>query len=204
MKILMHVCCAPCFCYPSRALKKEHELTGYWYNPNIQPYSEYLRRLETLKIFEKLENMHVIYNEEYNIHDWLKKATTVDELDNVKRCEFCYMQRLSKVAKYAKDQNFDTFSTSLLYSPYQKHEIVKELGEKMALKYDIKFYYEDFRDHYKEGQEIAKSLKLYRQKYCGCLFSEFCKINSSNSKLLQTDFMGSEIVNDKRVINHGL
>ncbi len=182
MKILMHICCAPCFSYPSRALRKQHELTGYWYNPNIQPYSEYLRRLETLKKFESLEKVHIIYDEEYNMQDWLKKATAINEINDVNRCKFCYVQRLEKVAKYAKDHDFDAFSTTLLYAPYQKHELVKEFGEKMALKYNIAFYYEDFRDHYREGQEIAKSLGLYRQKYCGCVFSEVCKINSSRTQ----------------------
>jgi predicted adenine nucleotide alpha hydrolase (AANH) superfamily ATPase len=95
----------------------------------------------------------------------------------------CYSLRLDKVAKYAKDNGFDAFTTSLLVSPYQKHDLIKELGEKFALKYNIKFYYQDFRPFFREGQAMAKEMGLYRQKYCGCIVSYNERLEHLNQKV---------------------
>ncbi|HEU12502.1 MAG TPA: hypothetical protein ENO35_00225, partial [Euryarchaeota archaeon] len=108
-----------------------------------------------------------------NLQEWLEKATMLNRKSDVLRCRYCYADRLDRTARYARDHGYDSFTTSLLYSPYQKHEIVREIGNNIAKKYGITFYYMDFRDLYPRGDEIAKRYGLYRQGYCGCIFSEF-------------------------------
>ncbi len=168
--ILVHACCAPCV---SPILEELSDYHVYWYNPNIQPYREYLRRLETIMRLSKEKQFKLIVNNEYPLQEWLEKATMLNRKSDVLRCRFCYADRLDKTAKYAKDHGYNSFTTSLLYSPYQKHELVREIGESVAKKYGIEFYYRDFRELYPKGDEIAKKYGLYRQGYCGCIFSEF-------------------------------
>ncbi|PJB21977.1 MAG: hypothetical protein CO114_02520, partial [Euryarchaeota archaeon CG_4_9_14_3_um_filter_38_12] len=88
------------------------------------------------------------------------------------RCEFCYNQRLNETAKTAKEKKFDAFTTTLLESPFQKHDMTKNIGEKIGKENKIRFYYEDFRKWHDQGKKEASSLSLYRQRYCGCIFSE--------------------------------
>lgn len=167
MKLLMHMCCAPCSTYPLQLLRsKDIEITGLFYNPNIHPIDEYEMRLNTVKQFSKLVNLDVKYIDDYMEDKWLNyKGLEYD------RCRMCYSIRFEKVAKYAFENGYDAFTTTLLVSPYQKHDLIKELCEMYSKKYNILFYYEDFRDGFREGQKIAKELKLYRQKYCGCIIS---------------------------------
>ena len=101
----------------------------------------------------------------------IKFTRAVFEKENI-RCRYCYESRMDIVAKTAKENGFDTFTTTLLVSPYQKHEMLVEVCENMAKKYGVKFYYKDFREGFREGQEIARELELYMQKYCGCIYSE--------------------------------
>lgn len=169
MKLLLHTCCAPCSVYCVKKLKEEKiDITSYWYNPNIHPYKEYEARLECLKEYNKMMNIPLIIDYNYGLVEFCKNV--IDKLDN--RCGYCYLSRLEKVAKYAKENGYDAFSTTLLYSPYQKHELLKKTCEMLEKKYDIKFLYRDFREGFKEGQEEARKLSLYMQKYCGCIFSE--------------------------------
>ena len=170
MKLLLHTCCAPCSVYCIDALKKENiDTTIYWYNPNIHPYTEYKKRKETLEEYTKNINIKAIFEDEYGLQAFTRSV--IDDLEN--RCiEYCYKTRLEKTAEYAKDNGYDSFSTTLLVSPYQRHEQVAEIGRQMAEKYDIKFIYVDFRKGYREGQAKARELGLYIQKYCGCIFSE--------------------------------
>jgi len=171
MKLLVHICCAPCFAYPHKRLVEEgHSVVGYWYNPNIHPYMEYKARLDSLIKYAEIEEVEIIYDE-YDFIDYLKYQLV--EVRRPMRCRRCYEYRLAKTAKYAKAQGFDAFTTTLLVSNYQYHEIVKEVGEEMGKKYGIPFYYEDFRNGYQQGKEIAKMYGLYSQKYCGCLISEW-------------------------------
>jgi predicted adenine nucleotide alpha hydrolase (AANH) superfamily ATPase len=167
MKLLLHICCAPCSIECINNLN-EYDVTGFWYNPNIHPYTEYQNRLNTLKEYSKLINLDVIYNDEYGLREFTKNV--IDRLDN--RCEYCYTSRLEQCAKYAKENGFDAFSTTLLISPYQKHDLLKQVGEELEKKYNIKFIYKDFREYFYEGRKKAKELNLYMQKYCGCIFSE--------------------------------
>lgn len=169
MKLLLHTCCAPCSVYCIDTLKKDNiDITSYWYNPNIHPYIEYKERLNTLKNYTKSIDIPLIIDDYYGLRQFCKNV--VDKLDN--RCGYCYYSRLEKTAIYAKEHGFDAFSTTLLISPYQNHELLKKTGEIIEKKYNIKFLYEDFRPGFKKGYEKARSLGLYIQKYCGCIFSE--------------------------------
>ncbi len=178
--ILIHACCAPCV---SSIIKNmDEEFTVFWYNPNIHPYREYLRRMNTLEKLSREWNFKVIYDKTYNLQEWIEKTAILNKKSDVLRCRYCYADRLDRTARYAKEHGYRAFTTSLLYSPYQKHEIVKEIGENVSKKYGIEFYYRDFREFFPMGNEIAKSLGLYNQGYCGCIWSEFDRYGKSDSE----------------------
>lgn len=170
MKLLMHTCCAPCSVYCIDTLRKEGiEPTLYWYNPNIHPYMEYKLRRDCLKEYTKTINIEAIFEEDYGLREFTKNV--INDLPN--RCQnYCYQVRLEQTARYAKEHGYDTFTTTLLVSPYQNHEKIKEIGEKLANEYGLTFLYRDFRVGFCEGQQKARELGLYMQKYCGCVFSE--------------------------------
>ena len=169
MKLLLHTCCAPCSVYCVEQLLKDGiDITSYWYNPNIHPYKEYESRLDCLKKYNEKIEIPLIVDNYYGLIDFCKNV--VDKLDN--RCGYCYLCRLEKTAKYAKENGYDAFSTTLLISPYQNHELLKKTGELLERKYNIKFLYKDFRPGFIKGYEKARELGLYMQKYCGCIFSE--------------------------------
>lgn len=170
MKLLLHTCCAPCSVYCIEHLRKEDiEPTVYWFNPNIHPYMEYKQRRDCLREYTKSIGVEVIFEENYGLQEFCKKV--VNQLE--KRCQtYCYPVRLEQSAKYAKENGYDCFSTTLLISPYQNHEMLVNIGNQMAQKYGIEFLYRDFRVGFREGQAKARELGLYMQKYCGCIFSE--------------------------------
>ena len=170
MKLLLHTCCAPCSISVIQSLQEDGITpTIYWYNPNIHPYTEYKARKDTLKEYAESIGIEAIIEEEYGLVEFCKK--TINNLSD--RCaKYCYIVRLEKTAKYAKENGYDAFSTTLLVSPYQKHEILKKVGEDLAKKYGIKFIYKEFREGFRNGQAKARELGLYMQKYCGCIFSE--------------------------------
>lgn len=170
MKLLMHACCAPCSVYCVDTLRKEKiEPTMYWYNPNIHPYMEYKERRDTLKKYVEMENLNAVFEEEYGLDNFCKEA--VKDL-NARCVNYCYPVRLRKTFEYAKENGYDTVTTTLLYSIYQKHEYIKKLCEDLSKEYKIDFLYRDFRVGFWEGHNKAKELGLYMQKYCGCIFSE--------------------------------
>lgn len=179
MKLLMHTCCAPCSVYCIDSLRSENiEPTVYWFNPNIHPYQEYKARRDTLKQYTASINIDAVFEEDYGLRDFCKNV--VDDLGN--RCSnYCYPVRLEQTAKYAKENGFDTISTTLLVSPYQKHDFIHELGNKIANEYGLDFLYRDFRVGFREGQNKARELGLYMQKYCGCVFSEEDRYNNRNT-----------------------
>ena len=170
MKLLMHVCCAPCSVYPVEVLRKEEiEPTLYWYNPNIHPYTEYKARRDALTQYANIENLDVIFEDEYGLDNFCKEA--VKDLNG--RCvNYCYPVRLRKTFEYAKENGYDAVTTTLLYSIYQKHDYIKKLCEDLSKEFNIGFLYKDFRVGFWEGHDKAKDLGLYMQKYCGCIFSE--------------------------------
>jgi len=171
MKLLLHICCAPCSVYPTGLFKEEDiNFEGLYFNPNIHPIEEFNRRKETLEKYASMENIKVHYRDDFQQKTWEEFEGPGEE-----RCAMCYTIRLDKAASFAKEHGFDAFTTTLLISPYQKHDLIKELGEKLADKYKIQFYYRDFRPGFRKGQQQAKELGLYRQKYCGCIISLYNK-----------------------------
>ncbi len=173
MRLLVHVCCGPCAIMPFKTLFSSKGLDsdmvwGFFYNHNIHPYQEYKRRLDAVKRLEELMGLNMIYRDEYAMEEFLKNVA--HDPDN--RCDYCYRSRLEATAKEAVSRKFDAFSTSLLYSRYQRHESIREIGEEISSVYNIDFFYYDFRDGWKEGIVISKEMGLYRQPYCGCIYSE--------------------------------
>ena len=169
MKLLLHTCCAPCSVYCIQKLRKDNiEPVIYWYNPNIHPYMEYKARRDTLKEYTKSIGVEAIFEENYGLREFCKNV--IDDLDN--RCQYCYRMRLERTVQYAKENGYDAFCTTLLISPYQNHEKLKQTGEELKKEYGIHFYYQDFREGFRQGQNEARELGLYMQKYCGCIFSE--------------------------------
>ncbi|MGE4317515.1 MAG: epoxyqueuosine reductase QueH [Deferribacterales bacterium] len=169
MKILLHQCCGPCSVYPVRILKgMGHDLGGYWFNPNIHPVTEFYKRLETLTAFDRSENIPLILDETYGLVDFLKNTAQ----NHTGRCGYCYRIRLEMTAMTAKQHGFDSFTSTLLYSRYQNHDLMVEIANEMASKYNVGFFYHDFREGWKDGIEGSKALGMYRQQYCGCIYSE--------------------------------
>lgn len=171
-KILLHICCGPCAIYPVRRLRDQgHDVTGVYYNPNIHPLSEYLRRREALlETAEKLDGLKIIFlDKEYDPRTYFRDVTNREP----NRCFHCYARRLEKTRSVAKRGGFDAFSSTLLYSKFQKHEMIASLGRDTAGQGSPSFLYEDFRTGWDQGVQTSKEWGIYRQQYCGCLYSEF-------------------------------
>jgi len=178
MNLLLHICCGPCACYPLKKLREEGiSVTGFFFNPNIHPYTEWERRLKTAEQFAESREMPLIVDKNYGLREFVKRVFPVlDEPITLKlakkRCGVCWAWRLEAAAKLAKQNGFEAFSSSLFYSIYQDHELMKKIAQNLEKKYEIKFFYEDFRVGWDEGIKISRELELYRQPYCGCVFSE--------------------------------
>ena len=169
MKVLMHLCCGPCAIYPVKVLRKEGaEVMGFFYKNNIHPYTECLKRQEALEKYAAQIDLRVIYQEGYDLEGFIQNIVH-READ---RCRHCYHDRLRTTALLARRGKFDYFSSTLLYSKVQKHELVRSIGESIAKSVGIPFLYQNFREGWKEGIETSKELQMYRQQYCGCIYSE--------------------------------
>jgi epoxyqueuosine reductase len=167
MKILLHICCAPCSIYPIKKLKKEgFSVEGLFYNPNIHPLEEHKRRKDTLVHYSVLNDLKVHYMNDFEQQEWQCFDGNKDQ-----RCNMCYKKRIKETVKKAKNENYDAFTTTLLVSSYQNHELIKHICSSYAEEYSIDFVYYDFRQGFRNGQKEARELNLYRQKYCGCIFS---------------------------------
>ncbi len=177
-KILLHICCGPCAIYPILRLREQgFEVVAFFANPNIHPLSEYLRRREAVQYCAEKFDFEVIYMDElWNIQNWLRAVANKQDIGE-RRCAYCYTQRLQICAQMVQQDVFNShkftmFSSSLLYSRYQRHELIIKCAESAAKQYDVKFYYEDFRVGWQQGIDISKEMGIYRQAYCGCIYSE--------------------------------
>ncbi|MGI6360984.1 MAG: epoxyqueuosine reductase QueH [Bacillota bacterium] len=169
MKILMHCCCGPCAVAPLQKLQEDgHRLIAYFYNPNIQPYREYRLRRNAWQELVKIKGLSSLIDDEYSLQEWLAAVAQ----NPAERCEYCYRLRLERAALVAQKKGCEAFTTSLLVSPYQNHEMLKALGQEIAAPKGLTFYYEDFRPLFRQGQQAARQLGLYMQKYCACIYSE--------------------------------
>ena len=169
MKILLHICCGPCASAIIKYLKEAgHDVYGYFYNPNIHPLVEYRRRKESAYKLAKIMDVKMIGEPEYGLKDYLREVVYREN----KRCYLCYNMRLAETARMARVVKFDAFTTTLLISPYQAHKQIIELANVAADRENTKFYYHDFRELFNESIELSKEYDLYRQQYCGCIYSE--------------------------------
>ena len=193
MNILFHICCSNCALYPVKIVREEgHDFTGFWFNPNIQPYEEYELRLNSLKGLSERLRIEMIYNEDSNQNPTLTPfdvSVSHSSKGEIKeRCKSCYMLRLRKTAEEAQIQGFDAFSTTLLISPYQDFQQIVSIGSELAGRYNVLFYLKDFRQYFREAMALARKIGLYRQKYCGCIPSReerFNKIQNSTLNHVQ-------------------
>lgn len=207
MKILLHMCCGPCSCYTVKKLREEgFEPTGFFFNPNIHPYQEWRRRLKTAREFAEKVGMEIHVVNHYGLREFLTKTFSVvegldcDDTINFSdgfhnRCKICYVWRLNETAKFAAENNFEIFTSTLFYSIHQNHELMKKIAENSAKNFGVKFFYEDFRAGWDEGIEISKELELYRQNYCGCIFSEEERFSNDLKKFRRAKFNAQKRVN---------
>ena len=177
-KILLHSCCAPCSSHVITYLSKYFDITILYYNPNIFPYEEYIKRKnEQIKLINEIkkESLVNIIDCDYDNEIYNKMIKGLeDEPERGNRCTVCYKMRIEKTAELAKNNNYDYFCTTLSVSPYKNATLINKLGEEMEEKYHIKWLYSDFKkkDGYKKSIELSKQYKLYRQDYCGCIYSK--------------------------------
>lgn len=165
----MHICCAPCAVYPYFKMKEDGlKPTGFFFNPNIHPYLEYKKRMDTVREFSHKAGLEVLYRDGYELNEFLSITVGKGPL----RCEQCYRMRLDAAGSAARAAGFKTFTTSLLYSKHQKHDLIAGVSREMAAEHGVEFYYEDFRLGWREGIMESKAMGLYRQQWCGCIFSE--------------------------------
>jgi len=170
MKVLLHVCCAPCATYPFKALKGDgNRVDGFFYNPNIQPFQEYLRRRRSVEDYSRLSGNRIIISPKYDFREFLREV--VFREDN--RCRYCYYRRLKTTASAARKGKYDAFSTTLLLSKQQKHDVVRRIGEDVSGETGVEFLYRDFRPGWKEHWALTEQFDLYKQQYCGCIYSEY-------------------------------
>lgn len=169
MSTLLHICCANCAIYPVKVLRERGaELTGYFFNHNIHPYQEFRRRLDTVHQYAEQMALSLIVDDRYALDEFLASVAA----DPRQRCRYCYHSRLEATARYAAEHGFTAFSSSLLYSRYQQHDLIRATGENLGQRFGIEFVYEDFRAGWQAGIEVSKAMGLYRQQYCGCIYSE--------------------------------
>ena len=175
-KLLLHACCGPCSSYVVEYLSKYFDITIYYYNPNIYPKEEYERRLDELKKFVNVFNNSVkVIEELYKEDDYNNAVNGLEHLGEKSiRCYKCYEFRMNKAAIYAKENNYDYFTTTLSISPHKNSMWINEIGEKLQNKCNIKYLFADFKkkEGYKRSLELSKKYNLYRQDYCGCKYSK--------------------------------
>ncbi len=177
-KLLLHSCCAPCSSYVIEYLTKYFDITILYYNPNIEPIEEYLKRkneeirfINEFKSINKLDIIDCSYDNDL-YHELIKGLE--NEMEGGARCFKCYRQRLEYTAKLAKELDYDYFGSTLSVSPYKNASKLNEIGEELSNIYNIKFLYSDFkkRNGYKRSIELSRDYNLYRQDYCGCIYSK--------------------------------
>ena len=176
-KLLLHVCCAPCSSYVLTYLCDYFDITILYYNPNISPIEEYNKRLnEAKRLIKELnkDNIHIMECD-YENEEFEKIAKGLEDApEGGIRCRKCYKLRIEKAAQYAKENNFDYFTTTLTISPLKNSQVLNEIGRELEEKYNIKYLYSDFkkREGYKTSIILSKKYNLYRQNYCGCIYSK--------------------------------
>jgi len=168
--VLVHVCCAHCAAHTINHWRERgYDVSAFWYNPNIHPYTEHERRLEAMKALAGQLSFPLIVSDGYEMVDYFRQVVGHEG----ERCRYCFRLRLSRTARAAHENDFGTFTTTLLISPHQKHELIHEIGITIGQENDVEFLYADLRKRYSDSRRLTKPLELYRQQYCGCVYSEW-------------------------------
>jgi predicted adenine nucleotide alpha hydrolase (AANH) superfamily ATPase len=174
-KFLLHTCCGPCGIHIFEKLAKDFEVTAYFYNPNIHPSEEYLRRLEAARdsVAAVASGVKLVEGS-YDPEKWIESCLPYkNEPEGGKRCAICFRIRMEEAARYAKENSFDVWGTTITSGRNKKAEIINAIGEELAKKYGVKFQPADWKKG--GGQErsriLCKEKNIYHQKYCGCLWS---------------------------------
>ncbi|MFH1928736.1 MAG: epoxyqueuosine reductase QueH [Chloroflexota bacterium] len=176
--ILLHVCCAPCSTYTITQLRNQgFGVTGFWYNPNIQPWLEHEKRHESMVSYAEEIRLPMIRYEIYEMPLFLRAVVGKERFRQ--RCAICYRLRLEKTAAVAEEHGFDAITTTLLISPYQDQEMIQRTGEQIARQHGLEFHYENFRQGWSERGHMTRTHDLYRQQYCGCIYSEWERYNKA-------------------------
>ena len=169
MRVLLHSCCGPCALYPLASLRGEgFEVSGFFFNHNIHPYQEYVKRRDAAVQMAEAEGLSLLMQDEYRLEEFLANVAS----EPAARCGYCYSSRLDVVAARARLEGFDGFTSSLFYSRYQNHDLMRVKAEEASERHGVAFLYRDFRPGWQEGIRRSKELGLYRQQYCGCIYSE--------------------------------
>ena len=174
LKLLLHTCCAPCSTHVVDVLKDEYELTGYFYNPNIHPETEYRRRHEEMKEYAQRIGLHLV-SAEYDVDRWFQMVKGLEQVpEGGERCFLCYRMRLEKAASYASEHGYDLITTTLSISPHKNASMINRIGAEVARKHGVEFYAADFkkRGGFEKSVKMSKEAGLFRQTYCGCIFSK--------------------------------
>jgi hypothetical protein len=179
-RVLVHVCCAACWLglaedLSARGLRAE----GFFHNPNIHPLLEFRRRLKAVRLLAHDTRLTLHADGEYGLTRWLREVVGNED----RRCEICYHMRLTRTAERARDEGFDAFTTTMLVSPQQQHDLLRSLGEELARSVGVAFLYHDWRASYEAGGSEAKRRRLYRQQYCGCIYSEYERYRDTGKHL---------------------
>ncbi len=168
--VLVHVCCAHCTAYPIDHWRQQgYQVRALWYNPNIHPYLEHQQRLEAMQSLAQQMGFPLTISEGYEMPEYFRRVAGHE----AERCRYCFDLRLSRTAETARQMGFDAFTTTLLISPHHTHELIREAGNRLAEAGGVEFLYADLRKRYSESRHRTKPLGLYRQQYCGCLYSEW-------------------------------
>jgi predicted adenine nucleotide alpha hydrolase (AANH) superfamily ATPase len=178
-RLLIHSCCAHCAAYTIEHWRQEgYEVSALWYNPNIHPYTEHQLRLEAMQTLAQEMDVPLITTGGYDMVEYFRRVVGHED----ERCRHCFERRLAKTAEAAKEMGFDAFSTTLLISPHQKHELLKEIGEALGKASGVEFLYADLRKRYSDSRHLTKPMELHRQQYCGCVYSEWERYSGTELK----------------------
>ena len=185
-RILLHVCCGPCGTYTIQRLREEgFQVTGFWYNPNIHPWQEHQQRRESVQKYAEAVDLLVIWHKQYEMPLYLRAVAGHERFRE--RCRICYRMRLEKTAQVAAESGFDAFTTTLLISPHQDQAMIRQIGEEVAEEWEVEFYFENFRRGWSERGRLTHEHGLYRQQYCGCIYSEWERYNEAHIDELLTE-----------------
>jgi predicted adenine nucleotide alpha hydrolase (AANH) superfamily ATPase len=179
MNIVVHVCCAPCLASTLDTFAELGRVSAYFHNPNIHPLLEFRKRLKALEVFAERRGVDLEADRQYGLHRFLRLVPP----DGTGRCGLCYRERLGRTARHAAETGADAFSTTMLCSAHQDHQAIRQAGEEAAAESGVEFIYRDLRDRADEGHAAARKMSLYRQQYCGCVFSEYERYKDTNVEI---------------------